>query len=455
MKKNLLVAAVMVGLCLNLPAHAQKVALDDLQSRPVGKAAVSRQTSAIDKEHWAYKTLQNISQKYGLGRIFESNAPLTRNEAAIVFVNLVGQVEDRNIKLTEAEKAKIEVIQQELSQEIQQLSGRISHLESGMTALEGRVTTVEESNKKLWGGAFGEDLKLTGGVQAVYYGNIEKGFPQSASNFSLPYSELAFSGKITDRIKFMAVAVPTRNFDSGANGLLDDLYISTDIIPHHELQLGQIWLPFGMEAPMKALDIDFIEYSQISRNLGRGVDTGSHIIGDWGFLNYTAGVYNGEGQNTTDTNRTMTYAAQVNLKPFYKLPKLGDLTIGGSNLSGNNATNNYDGIGAHLAYKLGKFGTKFEYLNFDGLNGSAKQTGSGLYADLMYQLTDKLTLLTRFDQFDPDRTVGTDKSYEYVAGINYALRDNILLMLNYTYTDRKLETEKDSNKIGILTQVLF
>jgi hypothetical protein len=458
LKKAVLMGTLIAGLAFTVPAFAQKVALNDLQNRNVEKAVTVKQNAIMDKDHWAYKTLQNISQKYGLtgaGKVFEGNAPITRSEAAIIFVNLVGQVQDKNIKMTEAEKAKVEVLHEELSNEIQQLSGRVSHLESGMTALEGRVTAVEDRDKKLWGATYGEDLKINGGMQAMYYGNLKAGNPQAPSNFSLPYGELQFSGKLAEHVKFMAVTVPTRNFHFSAHGLVDGLYISTDIIPHHEVQVGQVWVPFGMEAPMKAFDIDFIEYSQISRNLGRGVDTGSHIIGDWGFVNYTAGVYNGEGQNIKDSNQHMAYAGQVNLKPFYKAPQLGDLTIGASNLSGKNAITNYDGFGTHVAYKKGKFGAKFEYMDIDGLNGTNEQEGKGSYYDLMYQLTPKLTLLTRYDQYNPDLRVGGIATGEYIAGANYALTDNVLLMLNYTYTDRHSTEEADSSKLGFLTQVRF
>ena len=43
----------------------------------------------------------------------------------------------------------------------------------------------------------------------------------------------------------------------------------------------------------------------------------------------------------------------------------------------------------------------------------------------------------------------------FMAGANYALTDNVLLMLNYTYSDRHSTEEADSSKLGILTQVLF
>jgi len=457
---GVLMGTLMAGLAFTMPVDAQKIALTELKNPQSQRIAYAQQKETMQTDHWAYKTLQDIRKKYDLetgntAKKLDQNAPITREEAAVIFVNLVGKLEERNLELQETEKARVQIIEQELNTEISQLVGRVQELESGISVLKGKVTALENQNKKLWGHAYGEDFTVTGGVRALYYGNFSAGNPSQPSNFSLPYSEIRLNGKISEHVSYRALAVPGRNFTSSANGILDDLYVSTDIIPHHEIQLGQIWLPWGMEAPMYNMDIDFIEYSQISRNLGLGLDTGTQIIGDWGFINYTAGIYNGVGQNATDNNHGLGYASQINLMPLYKSPKFGELVIGGSHIVSKNATNNLDGIGGHISYDIGKFGMNFEYMHLDGINGLSTQKGDGLYADLMYRYNDKLTLLTRFDQFDPRKTIGKDKRYEYVVGANYMLKENLKLMLNYTYADRLLLGEKDSNRLGFMTQVMF
>jgi opacity protein-like surface antigen len=452
-KTTVLLGTMLAGLALTLPAFAQSIALNDLQNFTLEDLQPSNQGKAFDKNHWAYKTLQNISKNYGLlvgepEKTFDTNAPISRNEAAIILINLMGKIQQQNVQLSEAEKVKIEILQQELGTEIEQIKSDVS-------ALKGRVSNLEENNKKLWGFNYGEDFKITGGARAVYYGNFQAGNPSTPSDFSLPYSEVRLTGKLAKHLDYCALAVPTRNFTSSANGILDDLFVSTDIIPHHQVQLGQIWLPFGLEAPMYNMDIDFIEYSQISRNMGQGLDTGTQIIGDWGLVNYTAGVFNGNGQNTTDNNHGLGYAGQVNIKPFYKHPGLGDLLIGGSGLSRRTNTNNVRGIGGYVSYDIGKFGIKFEYMDVDGLNGSSQFEGRGYYTDLKYRFNDKLTLLTRFDEYSPSIHDGGMASYEYVFGTNYQLMDNVLLMANYTYADRRAPGSKDSSRLGLMTQVQF
>lgn len=448
-KNAVLVGTMLAGLAVTLPVQAKSVALSELNTFTAENMQAYTE-GKLEQSHWAYKTLQNIKSNYGLSLEdeMESKQALTRKEAAIMLVNLVGQIEEKKLKLTPAEKARVEILEEEFGPEI-------ARMEADIAVLKGRVSNLEENQKKLWGFNHGEDLKITGAMQAVYYGNFQPGAPSTASNFSLPYADIKVTGKMSEHLGFTAVAVPTRGFTSAAGGLLDELFLSTDIVPHHDVQVGQVWLPFGMEAPLYPTDINFIEYSQLSLNLGQGLDTGVNVLGDWGWINYTAGVFNGAGQNLTDNNHGMGYAAQVNLMPFHNNPDWGELVIGGSHLKNRNTTNNVDGIGGHIKYDIGKFGLAFEYLDLDGLGGTSMLEGQGFYFDLLYRATDKLTLLARYDQYNPDITIGSDRSIEYTAGANYAIAENVLLMLNYTYGQRQGATNNDSNRLGALAQVLF
>lgn len=460
MKKKLrnatVISFLLVGITCMEPVWAESISLEDLKGFSVENVKPSDKGKAFDKSHWAYKTLQNISQKYGLlvgkpDEKFNGNTPVSRNEAAVILVNLIGKIEEQNLKLSEAEKAKIEILQQELNGEIQKLLGRVTNLELSVTELKGRVSNVEESGKKNWKFNYGENFKVTGGLQANYYANFQRGANPVPDNFSIPYGEITFSGKINEKFDYMARTIPTRQFGGNAskNAIFDDLYIGTNIIPKHYISVGQVRVPFGMEAPMNSLDIDFIEYSQMARNVIIGnnqqFDTGIKADGDFDFVNYKIGAFNGAGQTAAQGNRNMTLVAQANLKPFYSVPKLGNLLIGGSFLSGDRTGSKRHGYGAHASYNLGKLILKSELMNFNKANG--------YNFDAKYQLTDKLQLLGRWDLYDPNIREGADKTTEYILGINYALAENLLLMINYGFADR--QESKDSHRLGILKQVIF
>lgn len=457
-KNAVLLGTMLTGLAFTLPVSAESIALSELNDFSIENISPSSGAKSIDKSHWAYKTLENISKNYGLligepGKSFDTQVPISRSEAALMVVSMAGQIDKKNVKLTEAEKAKVEILQQEFRAEI-------DRMESDIALLKGRVTALESRDRKLLGYNYGEDFKITGGMQAAFYGNITKGDRGVPSNFSLPYAEVGVSGKIRDHIEYVAKIIPTRNFNTSPNTILEDAYIKTDIIPHHNLYVGQTWVPFGIESSTNTLNIDFIEYSQIANAIGQNLDTGIMAQGDWGFIDYKAGAYNGSGKNINDQDNALTLAGQFTLKPLYKHPEYGNLQLGGSILGGRagyNYTNSLtshkvNGYGAHASYGIGKLTLKGEFLSFYGVTDFANRC-EGWYGDIKYQLTDKMQLLGRVDILDPRTKITSDGASAYTLGSNYLLSDNLLLMLNYSYVASK--TGKDSNRLGLLTQVMF
>lgn len=479
MKKSILITALLVGLSVNLPVCAKSVALNDLNDFSIDKAKYADKGKAFDPNHWAYRTLKNVTDKYGVligkpGENFDGNKPISRNEAAIILVNLMGKVEEQNLKLNEGDRAKIEILQQELGGEIAKLSGRVAAVENSVAELKGSVSNLEDANKHTWKNAYGEDFKITGALQAGYTAIPTKGVDGYTSNFGLPYSEVAISGKLNKHMNYRAQLIPTRNFtDTTANGLLRDVYVSSDIIPKHTVFVGQMAKPIGKEALLSPAEIDFVDYSQASRKLlsnsiSTGVpynhDVGAMIRGDLNFVNYSIGTFNGTGQNTFDNNGKTSLAGQVNIKPLFKTPQYGDVELGSSLLHQKSTnsqayTENIFGLNASYTYK--KFNIKGEYLAKDGFM-SQGQNARGFFIDTKYNLTNKIQLLARYDNFKPDlhpaegTALDADNmkaAVEYVAGLNYLFNDNLLFMVNLVNVDNKWG--RDSHRVGFLTQVMF
>ena len=181
--------------------------------------------------------------------------------------------------------------------------------------------------------------------------------------------------------------------------------------------------------------------------------------GNWEFLDYYLGAYNGDKANNLDTfSRGMALASWAVIKPLYKTPKYGSLELGGGYYEGkygnsqqtNLISNNV--FGASAVYKYKKYELKGEYAQASGyLNND--QRADGWYIHNSYNLTNKLQLVARFDRFDPDRSIGKVRT-EYTLGTNYALTDNVGLLFDYIFAnDRALAN--NSNKIEVMTQVTF
>jgi len=102
------------------------------------------------------------------------------------------------------------------------------------------------------------------------------------------------------------------------NNLLRDAFLSTTLVPHHEIRLGQQKTQFGYENPEAATELLFINFAYASEALARGPDLrdlGVGVLGQWelpgGFgVDYQLTAVNGAGPNVLvdDTPRKNLWA---------------------------------------------------------------------------------------------------------------------------------------------------
>lgn len=456
-KKSILALGVM--LLISSTAMAKSISVQEIQDLPAKSPVAAKSSSKlIDQNNWVYKTLEDVTKRYGVlvGKPedkFNGTKPLTRNEAALVLINLFGKIQQDKVVLTDGDKAKLDILKQELREEVNELTGRVANLETTVDSLKGSVSKLEEADQKSWKFDYGEKFKITGGLQAQFTGGVKRGADAYPSNFSLPYSEITFQGTIRPHVKYLAQTVPTRFYDGSEKGLLREAYASTDIIPHHTLYVGQTMVPLGYEGPMSPLAIETIDFSQISRNLTTKTDLGIKAEGDWKYLSYAGGAYNGNGQNRTETSGDLAYVAKVALKPLAAVPQFGDLQLGSSFYSGSNGQFGRDITTLFGAYKYKKFALWSEAAYATGYQ-NPHQKAKGFYVHSSYYLTKKLQVLARYDQFDPNNVNNLKNlNREYTLGANYLLNDNLSFMMSLV--DVQNQAGKDSNRIEALSQFLF
>ena len=106
-------------------------------------------------------------------------------------------------------------------------------------------------------------------------------------------------------------------------------------------------------------------------------------------------------------------------------------------------------------YKKFKLSSELQYAN--GSNGNSGLNDAqqwGYNVTLAYQLTKKLEILLRYDDFDPNKKIAKNNTKEYTAGINYfILGQTLRVMLNYIYAQN--DSKPDSHRILLGTQVLI
>ena len=474
-KSKVIVVTLVTLLSMNSQVFAKSISLNELQNSQANYIpAVNITAKEINSGHWAYKSLENITRKYGLligdaGEKFDGSKPLTRNEAAVILVNLIGKVEQEKINIDESEKTQIGILKNELSGEINALIGRVATLEKEVDKLEGTVSKVQDNDKKTFKTAFGENFKIGGAFQVKYTGNVQKGADNYTPNFQLPLEEFRFSGKLAPHLNYLASMNSQRTWNGGAatgtattTGILGDGYVSTDIIPNHIVYLGQTRTPIGIEGPQSPTTMDTIDKAQIARNFSDGRDIGIKVAGTYPMADYFLGVYNGSGQNYRDVSSNMALGGWAIAKPLYKLPKYGKLELGTGywRQQNGNSTNTTlssrfetQTWGANLAYTYKKVGLKSEWAMRRGYTAQS-QIARGMFTQATYDLNKKVQLLAKYDIFDPNQRSADNTLSEYTLGTNYFFAgNNIKLQVNAVAVQNPLS--KDSKRIMVLTQYAF
>ncbi len=250
------------------------------------------------------------------------------------------------------------------------------------------------------------------------------------------------------------------NFKNSENytflqGLVTDAYIMNTRIPHHKIIIGNSRNQVGVDGGASTYTLPFAFRSQIGRNFGNTRALGLRVVGNYDLIDYSLAL------NTSDRFFRTFFAGPeftgwVNFKPLGKTDgKYGSFVIGGGLNAGHNNTDYIVG-GAYVGYTYKKFAANFEYAIADGYNGPVTSTdkATGFYTTLSYRITQKLHVLARFDQFDPNRDISGDLRREYTAGLNYFIKGQALrLILNYVFCQN--ENTDDSHRIIFGTQIVL
>ena len=333
-------------------------------------------------------------------------------------------------------------------------------------------------------------LVLGGYIQANFEdGDVsafEGRFGQTAlkDRFRLRRARINLTGEFAEQFDFK-VEGEFENSDGISSGRTafsaTDIFINWHQFAEANVKVGQWKAPFGLEqlTPDPYLMI-------IERSLPTGAITPERQIGVqlWGkpftnvwpeqkdLLTYYAGIFNGNGRNTTNNdNNNFMYVGRLELMPFKgkvfgqeSSLKLGADVLNSRDDAGTNISQslnllvNEDGSLSPFVlpgadertawsvdawFNLGPFDLIAEYLEeyVDGRTvngvppGFANFTTNGYYAQGSYFLIPKkLQAAVRWESLNPGQ-MGNDGIHSITGGLNYYIHgDDLKLMINYIHT---------------------
>lgn len=297
---------------------------------------------------------------------------------------------------------------------------------------------------------------------AGYNGSLLFNFNEPDSfktNYTFNAVNAGFDGKFKDgysdfRLLFSVSPLSSRNMIRNA---FSDVYIGTNRITNHRIQLGYQRPGNGIESKRSSYQLPFVYRSQIARNFGSVRKIGARTIGDYDLIEYDIGGY------SSDTYLKSFFPGGefdgwVNIKPLGKTNgKYGKLKIGSGIQTGKRDTS-YTVTGAYASYEYKRLKADFEWANANGYNGysghATDKHASGFYTTVRYKITPKLHVLARYDEFDPDKDIKNNNKREYTLGLNYYIKGpGLKLILDYVFCQN--DSAKDSHRIMLGTQILL
>ena len=294
-------------------------------------------------------------------------------------------------------------------------------------------------------------------------GFLQSGYSvdENSNTFYLKRARLAVNGDLS-KIADLPVDFKLQADFAGSPKLVD-LYVRYKPSAAFNLQFGQFKLPLTIENPdFSPTKLEFIDYSLVVQRLARmsgndmsGISATGRDIGIQAFgslipaadghyyISYKAGFFNGSGINKSDTDRFKDFTGRIDFNP------LSELTLAGYYMvSLGDEAPRMDRFGGGLSYQGSNFFARSEYL--------AGHTGSlysgGLYAMCGYKPIDNLSLVARYDRFNPELSLPASQQY-YTVGAIFAPFKFLQVHLNYTY---KTETDHSAaNCFNILMTVSY
>jgi hypothetical protein len=314
------------------------------------------------------------------------------------------------------------------------------------------------------------------GYQWVRYDLQYLGTAETASMLNIPRTYLRWKIKDADMGYEGNLTLDINNTQygqgvtiTGATGSIDWAvwvkygYITLNKLPF--LQDMGMAVKAGIQ-PVYFGAVDTWDYPVIERSLEdrSGVmcsaDNGLALTGkfpaDWG--GYEVAMYNGGGYKKLEDNAEKAGLASLLISPMPEIYGRVSFYRNLTNALGS-AAQIFTATAAIAGFKIGQVEGFGEYLVKNSAKDAAavpgkSGVGEGWSIFLNYHVINELALLARYDNWNPDTFVALDEMNTFIAGINYVIaKDAVLLQLNYQLDQPKYRGSNILNANQWLAQV--
>ncbi len=279
------------------------------------------------------------------------------------------------------------------------------------------------------GASFKPSLKLSGYSQVGYLNQA-----QGIDEFKIRRARLSLGGEILEKINYK-IQVETIQ-----NPSLLDVEVSVMFLKEVILRFGQFKVPFSRESLTSGSDLETINRSQVVENLcpgrdsrNKGRDIGMALTGHFSRLEYSLGIFNGNGINKADDNSSKDIAGRVVFSPFESF-SLGIAHYQGK-YGPSSRGNQFDKkrTGMELFFSRDKFSLKGEFILAE--DGEIQKKGWYLEGGF-YFLPEKFQAIFKYDSLDLNKDIEGDRKDVITLGLNWFLAKKTKLQVNYEYHNK-------------------
>ena len=317
--------------------------------------------------------------------------------------------------------------------------------------------------------------KISGFVQGLYQANLDGDGKLTDNTLRMRRVRMSVEGTLFKGLTYKIQGDFTRS------PMLVDGFLKYKPCNEFAIQVGQFKTPFSIENPINPLNLEIFDYGEIIQKLvgyrdvcgvgSLGRDLGIMATGSlfpvemqngqkFGIVDYSIGLFNGNGANVLDNNNRKDLVGRLDIHP------VKDLTLSGSYYYGKYKKDDVNqGVrtrwSAGIQYNDGNFVIRAEYINgFTGYQVAAfndtlpalddqgnqifvenLRNSKGYYAEAGYNFklgkdkSQKLMPVVRYEHYAPGdiNSVVYGESNFYTVGVNYWPLKSVNFKLDYSF----------------------
>lgn len=347
-----------------------------------------------------------------------------------------------------------------------------------ISQLKDKQNEKPQEGKKKWKIADYVTVPKFGGyIVGTYKYNSQEG-KNGGDGFGLRYLRLYLDGTVLKDFKYRVQMNVSGEPGSKNGARVIDAFISWQKWAPLGIKLGEYKRCFTFENPMNPWDITSGDYTQLTKHFtgmggdlyqgaanSGGRDLGVQIYGDafkvgktqHYLLHYQAGIYNGQGINTSDKDKEKDYIATVQLQPLKGL-YVGVFGWSGSFFDGAQS-NYFKRWAAGVSYE-GLFSARAEYARNIYADG-ADTHGLGQKSDAWYirmgiSTWRWLRVNLGYDAYRKDMSTWTSLNSIYSLGLQARPHKNLQFQLQWNYCHNNASgVDKDYHQLWTQAYIRF